>query len=99
MTFNPVPGPAPVMDDVNCFGTENKLIECDYNPKPNCFIREAVGVKCKVGGKKHESCFRQSCTRIYVCNITYVTVLEKTRHLAYDYGAHTFLYLLIFLYG
>ena len=49
--FIPERGPDPVMDNVNCSGTENQLIECGYNPKPNCYNGEAVGVKCKVGGK------------------------------------------------
>jgi hypothetical protein len=47
--FIPEHGPDPVMDNVNCSGTENQLIECGYNPKPNCYNGEAVGVKCKVG--------------------------------------------------
>lgn len=35
-----------VLDDVGCAGTEERLIDCDYNDNHNCFHSEDAGVIC-----------------------------------------------------
>ena len=35
-----------IMDDVNCDGTENTLLDCDYNRYDDCSPTEGAGVVC-----------------------------------------------------
>ena len=41
-----------LMDEVDCSGTETRLIECEYSPMADCRPGEAAGVKCQGGGKR-----------------------------------------------
>ena len=41
-------GSGPILlDDVNCNGTENSLLNCGYTSNHNCHHSEDVGVRCK----------------------------------------------------
>ena len=41
-------GSGPIyLDDVNCLGTERRLIDCPYNRDHNCGHHEDVGVTCR----------------------------------------------------
>ena len=41
-------GSGPILlDDVNCIGTENSLLNCGYTSNHNCHHSEDVGVRCK----------------------------------------------------
>ena len=41
-------GSGPILlDDVNCIGTENSLLNCGYTSNHNCHHSEDVGVQCK----------------------------------------------------
>ena len=35
------------LDDVQCSGSENRLIDCPYNPIDNCVHAEDAGVRCQ----------------------------------------------------
>lgn len=35
-----------LMDDLSCVGSEEKLVNCSYNPRPNCDHREDIGLAC-----------------------------------------------------
>ena len=42
------------MDDVKCEGTEEKLLDCDYDSKEDCGKKEGLGVICTPKIKKGE---------------------------------------------
>lgn len=35
-----------LMDDVNCFSYETKILDCTYNTSPDCYHYKDVGVIC-----------------------------------------------------
>ena len=42
-------GTGPIfLDDVNCFGFERTLLECQFNPDHNCIHEEDAGVRCLI---------------------------------------------------
>ena len=42
------------MDEVKCEGTEEKLLDCDYDSKEDCGKKEGLGVICTPKIKKGE---------------------------------------------
>ncbi len=41
------PGSGPIhLDDVNCLGTETRIIDCSYTSVSNCFHFEDASVSC-----------------------------------------------------
>ena len=38
-----------VMDEVGCTGSENRLIDCNYDSRHNCSHHEDTGVHCDDG--------------------------------------------------
>ena len=42
------------MDEVQCEGTEEKLLDCDYDSKEDCGKKEGLGVICTPKIKKGE---------------------------------------------
>lgn len=36
-----------ILDDVACTGTENRLIDCTFNPNSNCGHNEDAGIRCQ----------------------------------------------------
>ena len=37
-----------IMDDVQCDGTENSILDCQHNTNDNCGIKEGAGVRCSI---------------------------------------------------
>ena len=64
------------MDNVQCSGTERRLIDCPHITLHNCVHYEDVGVRCNETGEKcYKSAWLNYSITLFLCMWVYV---EKT---------------------
>lgn len=60
-----------LMDDVMCSGYETRLVNCSFNPRPNCDHREDIGLACIPEDRRTLMQSEESIVELKSCRVVY----------------------------